>query len=132
MNTEQGTILLVEDDIKLREITAVLLRSYGYDVIETSDAQNVRKIIQSHHKDIQILITDLVMPGKLGFDVALEATSILPHIQIIVMSGLGPDIIPDNIKKMNCTFLSKPVTAQELISAVRLEMRKRYDNRIAS
>jgi DNA-binding NtrC family response regulator len=126
-----GKILLVEDDTALRKVTTIILRENGYEVIEAEDSNEVPSIIKCH-KDIEILLTDLIMPGKFGHDVAREVTLAFPKVKIIVMSGFGTDALTEHFKDLGYRFLSKPASVSDLLQTLRSAIGELYDNSVAS
>jgi CheY-like chemotaxis protein len=84
---EAETILLVDDEPALRKAIACLLRGCGHRVLEASDGQNGLEVAKQHSGPIDLLLTDLVMPGMNGKQLALELAKLRPQAATIYMSG---------------------------------------------
>jgi CheY-like chemotaxis protein len=99
-------VLLVEDELFVRMATADALEDAGYDVIETANAEAAREIL-AHRTDIQVLFTDVKMPGAIdGLELADLVRRRWPHMLIVVTSGhLKPEngSLPEN-----AVFIPKP------------------------
>ncbi|MGA8149715.1 MAG: ATP-binding protein [Terriglobales bacterium] len=113
-----GTILLVEDEVALREVTSEYLRSKGYEVVDAGDGDAAMQLCKSHHGPIDLLITDVVMPGSSGPTVAKAVLEARPGLRTIFMSGytdrtLGPELLGPN-----AAFLQKPVSLDTLARKV--------------
>jgi CheY-like chemotaxis protein len=82
-----NTILIVEDQPALLEVTAKYLRSIGYTVLKASDGESAIKAVNEHDGPIHLLLTDVVMPGMPGPELAGRLQSLHPEMQIVYMSG---------------------------------------------
>ncbi len=114
------TILLVEDDDQIRTSFQHILSEHGYRVVTAENGDQALALLRRQKKTIQLLITDLVMPGSLnGFEVAKKIIEISPRIKVIYMSGyIEHDALAKNIKKSNAQFLQKPITAKTLLDKI--------------
>jgi two-component system cell cycle sensor histidine kinase/response regulator CckA len=92
VNSGSETILLVEDDESVRKVTASLLSSAGYQVVEASNAEKALGIIAASGSGIDLLLTDLIMFGKSGFDLFEQAKVICPGLRSLFMSGYTGDL----------------------------------------
>jgi PAS domain S-box-containing protein len=109
-----GTILLVEDETPLRQVTSEFLRARGYQVLGAENGEVALEICKSHTGPIDLLITDVVMPGHSGPAVSRQVTEMRPGVRTIFMSGytdrtMGPDILGPND-----AFFQKPFNLQVL------------------
>ena len=86
-STGTETILLVEDEAVLRNVCRVYLESKGYTVLEAGNAKEAMKICQSHDRPIHVLITDIVMPGMGGLELAKSALELRPALAVVLVSG---------------------------------------------
>jgi two-component system cell cycle sensor histidine kinase/response regulator CckA len=113
-----GTIMLVEDEELVRTPLARILRGNGYTVIEACNGEEAAGLGAETFKKTGLLLTDLVMPGMGGLELAARATAISPGIKVIFMSGYSEALAKakDNIRG---AFLQKPLTAGMLLSKVR-------------
>jgi nitrogen-specific signal transduction histidine kinase/CheY-like chemotaxis protein len=102
-----GAVLLVEDELSLRAIVAAYIREHGYQVLEAADAQEALKIAALHN--IDLLLTDIVMPGTSGPALALSLAAIHPHVHVIFMSGYADHAaLEEALRQPNTLFLQKP------------------------
>jgi two-component system cell cycle sensor histidine kinase/response regulator CckA len=81
------TILLVDDEAVLRDVCGVYLESKGYTVLKAGDAKEAMTICRSYDHPIHLLITDIVMPGMGGFELAKSALELRPALAVILVSG---------------------------------------------
>jgi PAS domain S-box-containing protein len=121
-NTVRGTetILLVEDNEQVRELTHAVLASRGYSVLVAENGQTVQKICAQHKEDIDLLLTDVVMPGVSGREVAKLVTARWPGVKVLFMSGYTENsIIHHGVLDDGTFFLAKPFTPSALTNRVR-------------
>jgi two-component system cell cycle sensor histidine kinase/response regulator CckA len=119
LKTGSGTILLVEDDKAVRSLALTALEGNGYSVIEAASAAQAELISQGYPERIDLLLTDVVMPGVSGQDVARNLLSTRPDMAVIYMSGYTEDaIIHHGVMNATMPFLSKPFTMEELLREV--------------
>jgi len=109
-----GTILLVEDETALRSVTAEYLRGKGYQVLGVANGAAAVEICKSHGGPIDLLITDMVMPGSTGLAVAKEVTTMRPSVCTIFMSGYTDRTPHPHTLGPNASFLQKPFHLNEL------------------
>jgi CheY-like chemotaxis protein len=106
--------LVVEDDPLQREFTADLLKEQGLEVVECSTAEAAELVVVTTGTELLALVTDNSLAGKMtGIQLAEYAKRRFPHVNVVIVSGQGPDYIP-----LNTTFLMKPYQPAELLSAV--------------
>jgi PAS domain S-box-containing protein len=116
------TILVVEDNVQLRRVTAQGLRILGYQVHETETA-NAAADLLDEHEDVQLLFTDVVLPGETdGVELAARATRLRPGLQVLLTSGF-PDMRGtgkgESVLASGYRMLNKPYRLDELANAVR-------------
>ena len=108
-------ILLVEDDAFQREELADVLRDEGFEVIECTTAEAAELIIASTGNELQALITDHNLAGKMpGVELAHYARRLYPHMNIVIMSGTTVTPMP-----VGTAFLRKPFPPERLLGMVR-------------
>ncbi len=112
------TILLVEDETEVRQLASRLLREHGYTVLEASHAQEALQIAQQHGNDVQVVISDVVLPQIDGISLANQLQASLPHLRIILMSGYASHTSPHN-RILPYPILQKPFTRQQLLAMIR-------------
>jgi two-component system, cell cycle sensor histidine kinase and response regulator CckA len=114
------TVLLVEDEESVRELVRETLKNKGYSVMEACDGISGMKVAEAHGGKIDILITDVVMPGMSGRELAQRITASRPTIKVLFLSGYTEDaIIHEGVLDPGTAFLQKPFTLQALARKVR-------------
>jgi PAS domain S-box-containing protein len=114
------TILLVEDEQAVRELTQTVLTSQGYRVMVAADAADAERICEKHRGEIQLLLTDVVMPGVSGRELAQRISLRRPGIRVLFMSGYTDNIIAQGgLLEEGMAFLQKPFTPTGLIHKIR-------------
>ena len=117
----QGTILLVEDEAPLREVTRMVLQHYGYCVHAVSTGEEAREVWTEAHAEIDLLFTDVVLPGGMGGqELAQALTAEKPGLKVIYTSGYRGNLRErDGAKDEEFNFLPKPYLPIQLIKALR-------------
>ncbi|PTY05090.1 hypothetical protein DB347_16550 [Opitutaceae bacterium EW11] len=115
------TILLVEDDEAIRAVTAAILRSLGYQIYPvTSGSEALEFCTGDHRPPIDLLLTDIVMPGMGGRELAERMLGTRPDLKILFMSGYVDDpVILHAVQEAAIPFLEKPFTREGLAKKVR-------------
>ncbi|HZQ21320.1 MAG TPA: PAS domain S-box protein [Terriglobales bacterium] len=119
------TILLVEDEESVRQLVRETLQSKGYNVMEAENGERALRIAEAHKAPIDAVITDVVMPGMSGRDLAQRLLTTRPDIKILYLSGYTEDaIIHQDVLEPGTAFLQKPFTLQTLTKKVREVLRE--------
>ena len=114
------TILLVEDDEKVREVLSQLMQSHGYRVLEVADANQAIVICRGSIARVHLMLSDVVMPGMNGLDLAMMAIRERPDLKVVLMSGYSDSNIMDQIASRNdLVFLPKPIPDDQLLRKLR-------------
>ena len=115
-----ATILVVEDEAGVREIAVAVLRSLGYRVLEASDGDEGLLVFGAHAADIDMLLTDVVLPGKVrGRELAERITSIRPEVKVLFMSGYTENsIVHHGRLDDGVQLLGKPFKREQLARKV--------------
>ena len=114
------TILVVEDQPRLRDVLAVVLRGFGYEVLAAKDAEDAVRLAESHAGPIELLLTDVVMPRTSGPQLAARIQRIRAGIQVLFMSGYTADaMVAHGGPGAGTALLQKPFGPDELGRAVR-------------
>jgi two-component system cell cycle sensor histidine kinase/response regulator CckA len=114
------TLLLVEDDDSVREVAVRIFRSAGYLTLAARDASEALHILAVHTEPISLIVTDVVLVGMGGRDLASNALKIRPGIPILFTSGHTDDLVlAHGVRENVVHFLSKPYTAASLTAKVR-------------
>jgi PAS domain S-box-containing protein len=124
---ERGTetILLVEDEATLRAVTFEYLQSIGYKVLPTSNGSEAIDMCRSYPNAIHLLLSDVVMPGMSGPEVATAAAAIRPELKIIYVSGYVDRQIDLEVLEAGSTFLQKPYSMEDLSRKIREVLSRR-------
>ena len=111
----EGTVLVVEDDAGVRKVTVRILESHGYDVLSASGPVEGLELARIHGENIGVVITDVVMPGMSGAEMAKRLRRARPDLPVIFVSGYTgrPGELPDGAR-----FISKPFIRLELLREV--------------
>ena len=114
---QEGSILLVDDDKDVREFLGQVLLTEGYSVIQASSGHQAWERFVQNQDDFDLVITDIVMPGLLGSDLAARILEIKPYMKFLFISGNAP---PKSMLEMieGKNFLSKPFKVSELFDAI--------------
>ena len=114
------TILIAEDDHAVRQVLRDALHFSGYKILEAANGRDGWELFQQHQEDIQLVITDVLMPQMNGRELALLINKIRPTVRIIYISGHPTDAITDRgVLLEGVDFLEKPFTNNDVIRKVR-------------
>lgn len=114
------TVLLVEDDKDVRNSTTSLLQGFGYSVIEAVDVQQALKLFVENKDIIQLVITDIIMPGQSGKDLYNELMKIAADVKVIFISGYPADALAKKgIIDSDVNLILKPATPEEILNKIR-------------
>jgi len=122
LQSQRGTetILLVEDEEAVRELIRTVLTEHGYTVIAARDPKHAIDIAFSDKREIQMLLTDVVMPGMSGRELATNVTIRRPGIRVLFMSGYTDNVITTGgMLEKGIAFLQKPFSPTTLARKVR-------------
>jgi CheY-like chemotaxis protein len=114
-----ATVLVVEDEAAVRRLVERILWGNGYTILSASSGQEALEFVTKYGFDIDLLITDVVMPGISGRELATRLTALRPDVGVLYMSGYSDDIVGRHGLDPGEPFLQKPFTAEELKDAVR-------------
>ncbi len=117
------TILLADDESGLRQALAEYLRIAGHHVMDSHNALDVLEMARRHKGNIDVLLTDIVMPELRGTDLAQQVMEIFPDIQVMYMSGYAAGL-PEAQIPSDATFLQKPFRFATLLEQLKLIHRK--------
>jgi PAS domain S-box-containing protein len=114
------TILLVEDDDRVRALVSNMLRKNGFTVLLASAGDQALEIAARHKGRIHLLLTDVVMPGLNGRLLSERLTATRPETRVLYMSGnMGDDILRHGVKRNAAHFIPKPFSVDALIHKIR-------------
>jgi PAS domain S-box-containing protein len=114
-----ATILIADDESALRHAIVEILRSNGYKVLEAESSTHALEIARQHRGQLDILLTDIVMPGLRGPELARRVAKVHPEVQIVYMSGYAEGF-PEAQLPAHSTFLQKPFRFATLLEQLKL------------
>ena len=110
-----GTVLVVEDQEEVRRLACTILREGGYEVLEAADAEEALNLARRHAGVIRLMLTDVIMPGMNGKELASRIAPLRPTTRVIFMSGYTDRVALEE----DAVLLEKPFTADRLLERVR-------------
>ena len=114
------TVLVVEDEAGVRGLALLALQMHGYTVLTAQDGKDALRIVGKHEGNIDLLVTDVVMPGMSGREVAEKLGPMFPHMKTLFISGYTDDaIIRNGLVQEKIAFLLKPFSPLVLAKKVR-------------
>src|SRR5271157_986922 len=127
--TGTETVLLTEDEQDVREIAREFLESGGYKVVEAKDASDAIELARQHNGAIDLLVTDMVMPGMTGQELAVHLQREYPGLCVVFMSGYSEHAATEMANAdPTVRLLSKPFSRGALLRTVRESLRSRKPN----
>src|SRR4051812_1685994 len=117
----RGTVLLVEDDDMFRGLLRLVLETQGYQVLAAENPARALDLAAAHGDDVRLLLSDMVMPGGNGADLAYRLVGDHPAMKVILMSGYTDDALAGRAADSTRAdaFLEKPFATQELLRLIR-------------
>jgi two-component system cell cycle sensor histidine kinase/response regulator CckA len=113
-------ILLVDDNLQVRELTKAILERLGYAVFLAETGREALKVLESHGGQLHLLLTDVVMPGMNGRELLAKVSETWPHIRAVLMSGYAEhSMVHGAASEERVGFVQKPFTVEALATAVR-------------
>jgi len=114
------TVLLAEDDPGVRRVALEFLKMKGYRVLEAASADEAIRVAQDSREPIHLLLTDIVMPGLKGEELAERVTRIRPDVRVLYMSAYTEDAVVNlGILAPGTNFIEKPFGPEDLARKVR-------------
>jgi CheY-like chemotaxis protein len=110
------TILLVEDDSAVRDVVVQILLSKGFQVLVATDGYEAIRLLVAQHVDV--MLTDIMMPGLSGYELAAQARLIRPALRILYTTGYDGEAAGRDMAGGYGKLLPKPVRADELVSEI--------------
>ena len=124
------TILMVEDEDALRQVTGRILTRAGYDVLPANCGAQAIHLAQTHPTPIDLLLTDVIMPKMMGNEVAAHIHAILPDIPVLYMSGYAQPVLTESgTLQDGVTIVEKPFTSRELLHRIRSVLHPSHQQR---
>lgn len=115
----RGTILVVEDDAFVRDPTCDILEAGGYQVLRARNATEARAAFRRQQGSVQLLLSDVVLPGQSGPKLANDLRSSVPAVKILFISGYANSVTEYGPTTGQMAYLPKPFSAAALLGKVR-------------
>ena len=112
----QFTILLVEDDSDVRDVVADVLDARNFKVLAARDGYDAIRLLTAYHVDV--MFTDIVMPGLSGFELAAQAKLIQPPLRVLFTTGYDGNAPGRELALHYGKILQKPLRVAELVAAI--------------
>jgi CheY-like chemotaxis protein len=114
------TVLLVEDEAAVRALGRRVLLAEGYTVLEAADGEEALRVAGGYLRPIHLLVSDVVMPGVGGRELAVRLAAVHPEARVLFMSGYADDaVVRHGAREEQVPFLPKPFTPADLARKVR-------------
>ena len=117
------TILLVDDDKHVRAAVRRMIELYGYRVVAAGDVEEALALLEAPEASVDLILTDIMMPGRSGYDLVRRAQKIKPDTAVLFMTGYAEgDVVPKEVYDVLASgvdFIEKPFTRQELALRIR-------------
>jgi CheY-like chemotaxis protein len=112
------TVLVVEDDPRLRQVTCDRIADLGYRVLVASDGATAMQVLDQH-PGVQLLFSDIVMPGGMsGLDLARRGRERYPALRIVLTTGYAPELVDETGENIGMLILRKPYRKAALASVL--------------
>ena len=112
------TILLVEDEPFVRAATCSILESAGFEVLRTGDATDALRIYEARTRRIDLVITDMVLPGRSGLQLGEDLREQSPEVVVLVTSGYTNPEFETKATELRTYFLAKPYSRRTLVDKI--------------
>jgi DNA-binding NtrC family response regulator len=117
---ERPTVLVVDDEEDLRDIMRRMLERRGFTVIVAGDSRQAIEVCREHPGDIDVLVTDLGLPGVSGGELSRTAAELRPGMRVVYISGLPRELaVADGLIPEGALLVKKPFSTDRLIEALR-------------
>jgi len=119
--TQTAHLLVVEDEDATRAVLERTLERAGFNVLVASHGEEATALASTHRATLRVVLTDVVLPGASGTQLAEALEDVAPHARVILMSGYPrEEVLGENDRKL--FFIQKPFTNDDLIAVVRYAM----------
>jgi DNA-binding NtrC family response regulator len=112
------TILLVEDEPFVREATRGILENAGFEVLPAFDVQDAIKVYDEHHRSLDLVMTDMVLPGGTGQQLGHDLQQRSPELVVLITSGYGNPDFETEAPESKTYFIAKPYTRRTLVDKI--------------
>ena len=119
MDVARRNILVVDDDELVSEYLGALLEAESYDVIVKNEPMDALKYFHDHADDFDLIITDQVMPGLTGVEIAQEILKVRPSLPVLLITGYSKKISAENAESFGLSgFFSKPINESQFLDKI--------------
>src|SRR5665647_1196444 len=119
------TILIVEDEAAVLGLSKAMLEKFGYNVLTANTPSDAMVLVKTYTQNIDLLVTDVIMPGMNGRDLSRQLLTLYPDIKTLFMSGYTADVIAhQGILNEGVHFIHKPFSSNDLAEKVREALRR--------
>ena len=126
VSSDRPTVLVVDDEEDLRDIMRRMLERRGFDTLVAGDSEQAIATCRDHQGEIDVLVTDLGLPGASGGDLSRTAVALRPDMGVVYVSGLPKDIaVTKGLIGDDALLVKKPFTSELLIEALRVVIAQR-------
>jgi DNA-binding response OmpR family regulator len=124
------SILLVEDEVHLSEMTAAMLERFGFNVFQASDSREAANLWDSDHQSIDLLLADILLPSGIGPEIAVDFRKTKPSLRVIFTSGSDRRLVVETAHMVRgAKFIRKPYTVKGLLDLVRSELAQSHEEK---
>src|SRR5574337_971156 len=114
------TILVVDDEAEVLALARDMLESRGFNVLTAGNPEEALRLAEAHPDPVHLLVTDVVLPGLNGRELADRLRAIRQEIKVIYMSGHSSEVVGDyGVRVPSDSFVAKPFTMERLVGKVR-------------
>ncbi|WP_457395780.1 response regulator, partial [Roseateles sp. P5_E1] len=121
---EDTTILVAEDNDDVRAYTVETLRQLGYRVLEAHDGPSAMRLLERTDVSVDLLFSDIVMPGMSGWELAKRALARNPGLHVLFTSGYPRDLDASGALGRNIAILAKPFTRSDLAGSIQTALQE--------
>ena len=118
------TVLVIEDEERVREVICSMLEAYGYSVLEADSGEQALQTVRELRGPLDLVLSDIVMPGLSGPETVALLLEIRPGLRVIFMSGYTDDPVINQVMSPDHSFLQKPVTPHRLFRKIRESLKE--------
>jgi DNA-binding response OmpR family regulator len=123
---KRPTVLVVDDEEDLRDIMRRILERRGFSTLVAGDSQQAMAICRDHPGEIDVLVTDLGLPGVSGGELSREAAELRPRMRVVYISGRPKEVaVADGLIEPDALLVNKPFNAESLVEALRAVLAER-------
>ena len=111
---ETTTVLLVDDEATVRDMTSRMLAARGFSVLVAHDGPSALALFESRHEEVSVVLLDMVMPGMNGHEVLAALRGLDPDVRVVMTSGYSETHVMDGLDLVVSSFIQKPYRPRDL------------------